>query len=407
MTRRLTVLFATLEAVAIVAAGIAVPLVVLSLVWAVHLGFDPEWAVIWRAAIDVWLLGHGVDVTLTLDAETAAALGVAGAEAPVPLTIALLGFALVSALLGARLGRRIAEGGHPRIGAPVALVAVAGASLGATLFAVHPLARPSIWQGVLLPTVVIGVGLVVGLLPGNDDARRLVERIPADWRAGLAAALRAGLGAAAATLAASAVLVTALLVVGFAEEIRLYEALHTEVVGGIALTVGQAALLPNLVVWAGSWLVGPGFALGAGSLVSPLGTSVGPVPALPVLGALPTGDAPFAFAGLLVPVVAGFLAGVAVRPALDRVFGGLPPVVGALVAAGSGAIGGLALGLLAAASAGAAGPGRLAEVGPDALAVGLAAAAEFAVATGLGLAVSARLRPVRREDARGRPGALR
>lgn len=407
MTRRVTVLFATLEAVAIVAAGIAVPLVVLSLVWAVHLGFDPEWAVIWRAAIDVWLLGHGVDVTLTLDAETAAALGVAGAEAPVPLTIALLGFAMVSALLGARLGRRIAEGGHPRIGAPVALVAVAGASLGATLFAVHPLARPSIWQGVLLPTVVIGVGLVVGLLPGNDDARRLVERIPADWRAGLAAALRAGLGAAAATLAASAVLVTALLVVGFAEEIRLYEALHTEVVGGIALTVGQAALLPNLVVWAGSWLVGPGFALGTGSLVSPLGTSVGPVPALPVLGALPTGDAPFAFAGLLVPVVAGFLAGVAVRPALDRVFGGLPPVVGALVAVGSGAIGGLALGLLAAASAGAAGPGRLAEVGPDALAVGLAAAAVFAVSTGLGLAVSARLRPVRREDARGRPGALR
>lgn len=419
MTRRLTVLFATFEAVAIVAAGVAVPLVVLSLVWAVHLGFDPGWAVIWRAAIDVWLLGHGVDVTLTLDPETAAALGVPGADAPVPLTIALLGFALVSALLGARLGRRVAEGGHPRIGAPIALLAVAGASLGATLFAVHPLARPSIWQGVLLPTLVVGVGLAVGVLRDDDDLARLLDRVPPGWRAAGTAALRGGTAAVAIMLAASAVLVTGLLVTGFAEEIRLYEALHTEVVGGIALTVGQAALLPNLVVWAASWLAGPGFALGAGSLVSPLGTAVGPIPALPVLGALPTGDAPFAFAGLLVPVASGFLAGAAVRPALDRGFGRLPRAAAAGVAAGVGVVGGTLLGLLAAASAGGAGPGRLVDVGPDPVAVGLAVAVEFALAAALGLAAGSRLRPrrpgpgargtadSRDRTPRGRPGPLR
>jgi hypothetical protein len=49
------------------------------------------------------------------------------------------------------------------------------------------------------------------------------------------------------------------------------------------------------------------------------------------------------------------------------------------------------LGLLAAVSGGAAGPGRFQQVGPDALAVGLAAALEFAVAIGIGLAASSRM----------------
>ena len=51
-----------------------------------------------------------------------------------------------------------------------------------------------------------------------------------------------------------------------------------------------------------------------------------------------------------------------------------------------GVFGGLLLGLLAAASGGSAGPGRFADVGPDALLVGLAAGLEFFVAIGLGLA---------------------
>jgi hypothetical protein len=61
------------------------------------------------------------------------------------------------------------------------------------------------------------------------------------------------------------------------------------------------------------------------------------------------------------------------------------------VAAGGGLSGGLVLGFLAAASSGAAGPGRLAEVGPDPILVGLIAALEFAVGTGIGLAAASRL----------------
>jgi hypothetical protein len=87
--------------------------------------------------------------------------------------------------------------------------------------------------------------------------------------------------------------------------------------------------------------------------------------------------------------VAGFLAGAAVRPALVRRLDGRrwPWLLGTAVL--GGVFGGPLLGLLAAASAGSAGPGRFANVGPDPLMVGLAATLEFTIAIALGLASGA------------------
>ena len=42
----------------------------------------PTGLIFWRGAVDVWLIGHGVDVTFTLDPTTAAALGIAGRGRP-------------------------------------------------------------------------------------------------------------------------------------------------------------------------------------------------------------------------------------------------------------------------------------------------------------------------------------
>jgi hypothetical protein len=408
VTRRLTVLFAAFEAVLGVAIGIAIPLVPLTIVWAAQFGFAPDWLIFWRGSVDVWLLGHGADVTFTLDPDSALALGIAGAEAPVVVTIALLGFALLTLLLGARAGRRIAESGHRRIGGLSGIAVFALLSATVTLSVLHPMARPSIWQGVLLPTLVFAAGLGLGMLRADRDAdapraeRGRVARwfagLPIDTRATAAAALRGGFAAVSIILVASAVALTALLVFGYAEIIRLYEALHTEVVGGIAVTALQLAALPDLVIWTASWFVGPGFAIGTGSQVSPLGTALGPLPALPIFGALPTGDFAFAFAGLLVPVVAGFLAGAAVRPALARALEGvrLPAVL--LVGLGGGVTGAVLLGLLAWAAAGSAGPGRLIDVGPSPLAVGLVALIELAPAIALGVASGAVIPRGRRRD---------
>lgn len=396
MTRRLTVLFAGLEALLVVAIGVAIPLVPLTLVWAVHFGFGVDWPVFWHAAVDVWLLGHGVDVTFTLDPLLAEALGLAAAGDPVKVTIALLGFALLTVLLGVRAGVRVAETGHRLLGIAVSVAVFAALSAGITATVLHPAARPSLTQAIVLPALVFGAGVAIGVLRAGgvrmpERLRDRLDAVPPEVRAGAGAALRAGTSAAALTVAGAAVLVAVLFVVRFADMIGLYEALHPDVVGGIALTAGQLAVLPNLVLWAVAWLVGPGFAIGAGSYVSPVGTALGPVPGIPVLGAIPAGDSAFGFAGVLVPIVAGFLSGVAVRNALARTLGRLGPLLVVGVAVGGGIVGGLVTGVLAAASSGAAGPGRLAEAGPDALVVGLVAALEFAIAIGIGLAAATRL----------------
>jgi hypothetical protein len=404
MTRRLTLLFSAFEALLVVAIGVAIPLVPLTILWAVQFGFAPDWANFWRASADVWLIGHGVDVTFVLDPGTASALGIAGDAAPVKITIALLGFALLTLLLGVRAGERVAETGHRALGEFTTLVVFGVASTVVTVTAVNAAARPSIWQGAVLPTLVFAVGLFLGVLRegrerGPDAAGSSLRDWIDDWRpvvrTAIGGALRAGAAAVALTLLVSAVAVSVLIAANYAELIGLYEALHTEVVGGVALTAGELAFLPNLVIWAAAWFVGPGFAIGTGSHVSPLGTALGPLPTIPVLGAIPTGDLAFGFAGLLVPIIAGFLAGAAVRPIVVRALDAASDVAHwpALVvtALGGGAVGGLLLGGLAAVSGGSAGPGRFEQVGPDAAAVGIVGALEFALAIGIGLAASHRL----------------
>ena len=406
MTRRLTLLFSTFEALLVVAIGVAIPLLPLTILWAAQFGFAPDWAIFWRGAADIWLIGHGVDVTFTLDPTTAASLGIAGAGLPVKITIALLGFAMLTLLLGVRAGERVAETGHRALAELSCLVVFGAASFVVTLSALNVAARPSLWQGTVLPTLVFAVGLFLGVLrerrergPDSDGGslREWIGERRTPLSAAMGGALRAGAAAAALVMLVSALAVSLLLAVNYAQIIRLYEALHTQVIGGLALTAGELAFLPNLVIWAASWFIGPGFAIGAGSHVSPLGTALGPIPTIPVLGALPTGDLAFGFAGLLVPVIAGFFAGVATRPivvrALDRdaehedTPHGLMLV---MTAVGGGLFGGILMGVLAAVSSGAAGPGRFQQVGPDALAVGVVAAIEFAAAIGVGLAASSR-----------------
>ncbi|WP_341952790.1 DUF6350 family protein [Salinibacterium sp. TMP30] len=399
MNRQLTLLFAAFEALLVVAIGIAIPLVPLTLLWGIHYGLAIDWTVFWRAAVDIWLVGHGVDITVVLDPTVSKSLGFAAASTPVTITMALLGFALLTVLLGVRAGRRVAETSHALLGTFASLATFGAASLVVTLSALHPVAHPSLWQGTLLPTVVFAVGLLIGSQVVNTRSRavgpvrRWVLGWPAQVRTIVATSLRGGAIAAAGLLTVASIATMLAIITSYAEIIRLYEALHTEVLGGIAVTLGQIALLPNIIVWAASWLVGPGFAIGTGSTVSPLATSLGPIPAIPVLGALPTGDFAFGFAGLLAPVLVGFLVAAVLGP---RIAGELRRRELAIVAVGIGLTAATIIGLLVWASAGSAGPGRLNDVGPQPWVVTLWAFVEFSVAAGLGLLTSAR--PERADD---------
>jgi hypothetical protein len=116
-------------------------------------------------------------------------------------------------------------------------------------------------------------------------------------------------------------------------------------------------------------------------------TVVGPIPGLPILGAVPSGDFAFGFLGLLVPVLIGFFAAALVRPRLVAALAGRPLVGRLLIAAaGIGLVAGLSLGLLAWFSAGAIGPGRLVVVGPNPWLVGLFATIEVGIAAAVGMA---------------------
>ena len=112
MTRRITVLFSAFEAVLVVAIGVAIPLVPMTIVWAAQFGFAPDWLIFWRGAVDIWLIGHGVDVTFTLDPVTAASLGIPGAETPCSSRSPRSGSRFLTVLLGVRAGTRIAETGY-------------------------------------------------------------------------------------------------------------------------------------------------------------------------------------------------------------------------------------------------------------------------------------------------------
>ncbi len=400
MSRWLTALFAAAEALLVLVIGVGIPVLGATLVWAVQFGFGADWTVVWRVAADVWLLGHGVDITFTLDPGLVAALNLPGAELPVTVTVALLGFALLTLLLAVRAGRRILEAGHPITGAITAGIVFAGGSAAVVLLSLFDAARASIVQGVIFPTLTFGFGLVFGMVSAalrvsreegrqrrfTRAVRRLVDLVPERGAVGIDGAVRGGLGAVAGLIAVAAVVTALALAVSFTKLIALYETLHTGVLGGSTLTVAQFAVLPNAVIWTAAWLIGPGYAVGTGSSVSLFGTSLGPIPPIPMLGAIPPDALPGAWFGLLAPLVAGFVAGMLMH---RRIRGRLQDwwVVG--VGVGAGVVGGIAMGLLATWSGGAAGPGRLVDLGPNGTLVGVWAGIEFAVAIVVGCLIDA------------------
>ncbi len=400
MNRITTALLAALEALLVVAIGIGIAMVPLTVLWAAHFGLSVEWFVFWRAAADIWLLGNGVDLTVQLGPDVAAALGLAGADTPFLISVVPLGFAMLSVLMGVHTGRRAAETPHRWTGVGVAVGTYGILAALVTLSAVSDTVKPNQLQGLLLPTFIYAAGVLVGAELGRrktagveEDLGRVSrgilswsQRMPQTTRTVIEGALRGGTAAAAGVLIVSAVTVAALIAVNYATIIGLYEAVQAGVFGGATITLAQLVLIPNLVIWAAAWFVGPGIALGAGSTISPVGTVVGTLPGLPLFGALPQGAATYGFLGLLVPVLMGFIFAVITRQWLDRP--GVPErttLEHVLTGLGMGIVGGALLGLLAWWSAGAMGPGRLVEVGPNPLLVGALAAAEIGVAAALGM----------------------
>ena len=75
----------------------------------------------------------------------------------------------------------------------------------------------------------------------------------------------------------------------------------------VLIGLAQAAFAPTLAAWALAWLAGPGILIGVDALHSPASAPTAPIPAFPVLGALPTSTP--GYWTVLIPILVGALAG--------------------------------------------------------------------------------------------------
>jgi len=75
------------------------------------------------------------------------------------------------------------------------------------------------------------------------------------------------------------------------------------IMGGILFTILQLLYLPNFALAGLSYFFGPGFSLGLGTQISPLNLDLNSLPAIPLLGSLPTSEYPL----LLIALIAPFL----------------------------------------------------------------------------------------------------
>ena len=369
------VLHGSLVAAAAALSGLATLAAVVLVAWVADAGPGSTGTDAIRAAADAWLLAHGGGLTVP-----------AGHLRGIPLGLTVLA-AVVLHRAGASLARAVEVPDLAAAGRAVAALAVPYALLAAAVAAVAGTATaasspPLAGIGALLLAAAAGGR---GVLRAAGLGPALVRRVPS-W---LPAVGRAVLAGVAALVAAGLALLLVVLVGRAGRFAELVGALQPGFVGGVILLLGCVLLLPNGALWTVAYVAGPGFTVGAGTGVSPFGVTLGPVPSFPLLAALP-GDgvpAPVVRAVLLLPVLAGVLAGWVVGRRLPAASGpgrlpALPtgriarPATCGLLAGGLVA---LVTAVLAVLAGGALGPGYLAAVGPSGWQVAAALAVEVAV----------------------------
>jgi hypothetical protein len=196
-----------------------------------------------------------------------------------------------------------------------------------------------------------------------------------DWAPVPAETVRGAAIVVVALTGISGIVVAVLVALRGGEVIALFETARVDAVGATVITLGHLAYLPTMLVWALSWIAGPGFAVGTGTAVSPAGTQLGVVPGIPVFGLLPENSSIWMLIVVLLPVAAGAIAGWMARSRLvwEGTAVGVGPRAG--IAAGIAVLSAAVAALAAVLASGSIGPGRLAETGPSAgplaLAVGI------------------------------------
>lgn len=342
-------------AVAVVLAG-----VVAALASGTTPGGEPGLGQALAVGVPLWLVAHLVPLQVT-----GAPLGVLPLAPALVLAVLIAGVARGAVRrLGAGGGGRATSGQHGVLVPVVATAAAAHAVIGVLAAA---LLTPEAVVDASPGLAAVVCGLLAGLAALAGAARPcgvavLPKRLPAWARHGLHGAALA----AAALLTAGAGLLLAGLIADGAAVHAVFADIAPEAGSGAGLALLCVAYLPNAVVAAVGWLLGPGVSVGLAS-ATPTGISSGLLPPIPLAALLPQSPPP-TWAGLAfaVPLVVGSAVGWRLAPtardAATRVRATATAAVGAAVL----------LGLAAALSGGRLGAGPFDPVTIPAVPVALA-----------------------------------
>jgi len=350
----------SLSALWAVAVGVASLLVIALIAWAAdsRTGANAGQAI--RASLQIWLVAQRVPLRL---ADGSIALS------PLLLTLALAFLVARSAAVLAR-GQDVHDlRGIGKVALAVGLpyaVLMTFVAAAAHSPAVHPSPGAALGCGLLMGTGAAAWGAArgAGLVRATTELLPDATRVP----------FMAGVAACGVLLAGATLLLVTTLLLHLGEATSTANALGGGAVAAVALAALTIALIPNAALCALGYLAGPGFAVGAGATVTLTGAKPGPLPAFPLLAAVPDGPAPaiVALSGIVILVGAGVTAAWIVARA-DR-----PLLASMGLAVGAGAAAGLVTALAVGLAGGPAGPGRMTVVGASPWQTGLAVAGEVA-----------------------------
>lgn len=238
-----------------------------------------------RAAIWIWLGAHQIPFTLALPPANAAGL----------LSYLPLGALVIPVLVVrngvARLFDRL-DGNQSLFTAARALYAILYTGIG-TLFAFFSSTSGVMPKWYLAPVFL----LPLTVLGAASVGRRLI----------FGQALLYSTRILSLLLGISSLVFGAQIFINLATVENLTVILEPGIIGGLLLLLLNILYIPNAVIATLSYFSGAGFAIGTGSIISPLSYHLNSIPAIPLLGALPSSTSHYALFGILVIVLAGAL----------------------------------------------------------------------------------------------------
>ena len=300
-----------------------------------------------RVGADTWLVGHGSHLTY----------------GGVTYTVVPLGLTVLLAWVAFRAGRWAGATSPPAddrellVGAMLMTSAYVVVAIVTCVVAATPEVSGSLVLTLLgsitLAGGVGGCGLVTGA-----GRWPVVRALLPSWAWPV---VRSALAIVVGCLACSALVVVVAFALDAGSAATVVSRLGLHAGDALMLVLLTALVAPNAVLLGGAYVLGPGFAVGTGTVVSPSAVQLGPVPAFPLLAALPDdGATPWfttALMGLPVLVAAVSVALVQRRHPM-RAWD-----LAALRGLGSGVIAGVLTGILTSFAGGALGDGRMADLG--------------------------------------------